>query len=54
MRYVLSEPQLSTLIPGMKNRAEVDMNIAYLDDKIFPPELKAKLATHGWVRNYYQ
>ena len=54
MRYVLSEPQLSTLIPGMKNRAEVDMNIAYLDDKMFPAELKVALAAHGWVRNYYQ
>jgi aryl-alcohol dehydrogenase-like predicted oxidoreductase len=54
MRYVLNEPQLSTLIPGMKNCAEVDMNIAYLDDKVFPAELKAALSAHGWVRNYYQ
>jgi aryl-alcohol dehydrogenase-like predicted oxidoreductase len=53
MRYVLSEPQLSTLIPGMKNRAEVDMNIIYSDGKSFPDELKKKLAAHGWVRNYY-
>ncbi len=54
MRYVLSAPQLSTLIPGMKNRAEVDMNIAYCDGNIFPDELKSKLEAHGWVRNYYQ
>jgi hypothetical protein len=31
MRYVLSAPEVSTVIPGMKNRAEVDMNIAYSD-----------------------
>ena len=54
MRYVLNAPQLSTLIPGMKNRAEVDMNIAYSDDKPFPEELMAKLALHRWIRNYYQ
>lgn len=54
MRYVLSTPQLSTLIPGMKSRAEVDMNTIYSDGKSFSEELKAKLATHGWIRNYYQ
>lgn len=53
MRYVLSAPQLSTLIPGMKNHAEVDMNIIYSDGKSFPEELKVKLADHGWIRNYY-
>jgi aryl-alcohol dehydrogenase-like predicted oxidoreductase len=53
MRYVLSEPQISTLIPGMKNRKEVDMNIAYCDGKSFPAELKAQLQAHLWVRNYY-
>jgi aryl-alcohol dehydrogenase-like predicted oxidoreductase len=54
MRYVLSEPALSTLIPGMKNRAEVDMNIAYSDGASFPHDLKMKLADHGWIRNYYK
>ncbi len=54
MRYVMSEQQLSTLIPGMKNRKEVDMNIAYSDGATFPAELKSKLQQHIWVRNYYQ
>jgi aryl-alcohol dehydrogenase-like predicted oxidoreductase len=53
MRYVLSERSLSTLIPGMKNRSEVDMNIAYSDGAKFPAELKAQLVAHGWTRNYY-
>lgn len=53
MRFVLSEPEVSTLIPGMKNRHEVDQNIAYCDDGAFPQELKDKLADHIWVRNYY-
>jgi aryl-alcohol dehydrogenase-like predicted oxidoreductase len=53
MRYVLSEKQVSTLIPGMKNRAEVDMNTAYSDGAPFPEDLKSKLPPHGWIRNYY-
>jgi aryl-alcohol dehydrogenase-like predicted oxidoreductase len=53
MRYVLSEPQISTLIPGMKNRKEVDMNIAYCDGADFPAGLKAQLPPHIWIRNYY-
>ena len=53
IRFVLSEPEVSTMIPGMKNRHEVDLNIAYCDDTIFPQELKDKLAEHMWVRNYY-
>ncbi len=53
MRYVLSEPRVSTLIPGMKNREEVDMNIAYCDGAEFPEELKEELPPHIWVRNYY-
>jgi aryl-alcohol dehydrogenase-like predicted oxidoreductase len=54
MRYALSEPQVSTLIPGMTNAAEVDMNAAYSDGQPFPAELKAQLAEHLWVRDYYQ
>lgn len=54
MRYALSAPQLSTLIPGMKNRAEVDMNIAYSNGAVFPAELAALTARHRWIRNYYK
>jgi aryl-alcohol dehydrogenase-like predicted oxidoreductase len=53
MRYVLSSPQVSAMIPGMKSRAEVDMNVAYSDGAAFPRELLGLLAPHAWVRNYY-
>jgi aryl-alcohol dehydrogenase-like predicted oxidoreductase len=53
MRFVLSERAVSTVIPGMTSRAEVDMNVAYSDGDEFPTELKAALAAHTWVRNYY-
>jgi hypothetical protein len=51
---VLSAPQLSTLIPGMQNRAQVDMNIAYCDGAVFPDALTKALPPHTWIRNYYQ
>jgi hypothetical protein len=54
MRYALSAPEVSTLIPGMKNRAEVDMNIAHCDGAAFPVELKSAPSAHGWIRNYYR
>lgn len=54
MRFALSEKQVSTLIPGMKNPAEVDMNVVYSDGQEFPQELKEQIAEHIWVRDYYQ
>jgi aryl-alcohol dehydrogenase-like predicted oxidoreductase len=53
MRYVLFAPQLSTLIPGMQSREQVDMNIAYCDGAEFPEQLKAQLPPHIWLRDYY-
>lgn len=54
MRYVLSCPELSCVIPGMANPAQVDMNLVYSDGGVFPDDLKAALAAHVWPRNYYQ
>lgn len=54
MRYVLSAPETTTVIPGMRNPAEIDMNIAYADGAEFPSELLAQLPAHAWPRNYYQ
>jgi aryl-alcohol dehydrogenase-like predicted oxidoreductase len=54
MRYVLSCPQVSCVIPGMTRPAEVDMNVVYSDGAAFPDDLKTALAAHQWPRNYYQ
>jgi aryl-alcohol dehydrogenase-like predicted oxidoreductase len=54
MRFSLSAPEVSTVIPGMKNQTEVDMNVAYSDGAEFPPELLEQLAAHNWPRNYYK
>jgi aryl-alcohol dehydrogenase-like predicted oxidoreductase len=54
MRYVLSCPELSCVIPGMADPAQVDMNVAYSDGAPFPEDLKTALAAHLWPRNFYQ
>jgi aryl-alcohol dehydrogenase-like predicted oxidoreductase len=54
MRYVLSCPELSCVIPGMADPAQVDVNVAYSDGAPFPDDMKSALAAHQWPRNYYQ
>jgi aryl-alcohol dehydrogenase-like predicted oxidoreductase len=54
MRFVLSCPQVKTVIPGMRNEAEVDMNIAYSDGQQFPDDLRGTVSAHIWPRNYYR
>jgi aryl-alcohol dehydrogenase-like predicted oxidoreductase len=54
MRFALSSPHVSTVIPGMLTPAEVDMNIAYADGEPLPADLLAQLAGHNWPRNYYK
>jgi aryl-alcohol dehydrogenase-like predicted oxidoreductase len=53
MRFCLSDPGVSVVIPGMKTRREVEMNTAYSDGAVFPEELKEELRRHRWERNFY-
>ncbi|HVE14364.1 MAG TPA: aldo/keto reductase [Elusimicrobiota bacterium] len=53
LKYCLSFPQVSTVIPGMRTAAHVDANAAAADGRYFPPELLAGLEAHAWVRNFY-
>jgi aryl-alcohol dehydrogenase-like predicted oxidoreductase len=50
MRFVLSEPTVSTVIPGMRSVRNVEANIAASNAGELPAELLAKLAQHRWVR----
>jgi aryl-alcohol dehydrogenase-like predicted oxidoreductase len=54
MRYVLSSPEVSTVIAGMRSSTNVDRNISYSDGQPFPVELLTQLAEHNWPRNYYK
>ncbi|HEU5337432.1 MAG TPA: aldo/keto reductase [Terriglobales bacterium] len=53
LRFCLSSPAVSTVIPGMRTPAHVPSNVAASDEGPLPAALLAKLRPHRWVRNFY-
>jgi aryl-alcohol dehydrogenase-like predicted oxidoreductase len=50
LRYVLSRPEVSTVIPGMRTVRNVDRNTAVGDGQGLPDERAAALKAHRWDR----
>lgn len=50
LRFILSHPAVSTIIPGMRKLKNVDSNMAAGDSGPLDAELLAKLREHRWVR----
>ena len=50
LRFILSEPTVSTIIPGMRKSSHVESNIATSDAGPLPADLHAQLRSHRWVR----
>ncbi len=50
LRFILSNPEVSTIIPGMRKRKNVEANIAAGDKGPLSPELVARLRAHRWDR----
>lgn len=50
LRFILSEPVVSTIIPGMRKLRHVEQNIATSDQGPLPSELLEQLAAHRWDR----
>ena len=50
MRFILANPDVSTVIPGMRRPKHVRANIAASDAPPLDPELLEKLRTHRWDR----
>jgi len=50
LRYVLSQPAVSTVIPGMRTVRNVERNAAIGDGKGLPPERVQALKAHRWDR----
>jgi aryl-alcohol dehydrogenase-like predicted oxidoreductase len=50
LRFILNNPTVSTIIPGMRKIAHVESNIAASDTGPLPEELHAKLREHRWER----
>ncbi|MFJ3838485.1 aldo/keto reductase [Streptomyces sp. NPDC090054] len=53
LRFVLSAPAVSTVIPGMRTVRNVERNTAVGDGRPLSPEQLAVLAKHRWERNFY-
>jgi aryl-alcohol dehydrogenase-like predicted oxidoreductase len=53
LRFVLSEPAVSTVIPGMRSVRNVERNVAIGNGRGLPAEQVEKLRGHRWVRNFY-
>lgn len=50
LRFVLSNPAVSTVIPGMRKISHVHANVGTSDGRGLPAELLAKLKEHRWDR----
>ena len=54
LRFCLSHPAVSSVIPGMRTRKHVESNAALSDQGPLPAETLARLKRHAWDRNFYQ
>jgi aryl-alcohol dehydrogenase-like predicted oxidoreductase len=53
LRFTLSHPAVSTVIPGMRSVAHAEANCGLGDGRGLPEEVVRKLRAHRWVRNFY-
>jgi aryl-alcohol dehydrogenase-like predicted oxidoreductase len=53
LRFVMSEPTVSTVIPGMRSLRNVERNVAVSDGRALTGEQRERLRAHRWVRNFY-
>ncbi len=50
LRWILAEPAVSTIIPGMRKIRHVEANLAASDGKMLSPDLLDELKSHRWDR----
>lgn len=50
LRFILSNPTVSTIIPGMRKLRNVDANTAASDKGSLSADLRAEFKKHRWVR----
>ncbi len=54
LRFVLSQPQVSTVIPGMRRPQHAFANVAVSDGRRLSPALLERLKDHAWTKNWYR
>jgi aryl-alcohol dehydrogenase-like predicted oxidoreductase len=53
LRFCLSHPAVSSVIPGMRTRRHVESNAALSDQGALPAGLLSTVKRHAWDRNFY-
>jgi aryl-alcohol dehydrogenase-like predicted oxidoreductase len=53
LRFCLSAPEVSTVIPGMRRPARVRQNVVASAKGALPRAMLAKLKPHAWEKNWY-
>jgi aryl-alcohol dehydrogenase-like predicted oxidoreductase len=53
LRYLLSHPAVSTVVPGMRSVRHVERNLAVADGRGLDAEQLRRLKAHRWVRDFY-
>ncbi len=53
LKFCLSHPAVSTVIPGMRKRGNVEQNCAVSDGKPLTDPERQRLKGHAWPRNFY-
>src|SRR5574337_729761 len=54
LKFCLSHPAVSTVIPGMRRSEHVEANCSASDSKPLDPKTLTALKAHAWPRNFYQ
>jgi aryl-alcohol dehydrogenase-like predicted oxidoreductase len=52
LRFILSSPDVSTVIPGMRKRRHVEQNLAVSEGRALDAGLVSRLRRHRWERTY--
>ncbi len=53
LRFCLSSPDVSTVIPGMRRAEHVRSNVAASEKGPLPPGMLSRLERHAWDKNWY-
>jgi aryl-alcohol dehydrogenase-like predicted oxidoreductase len=54
LRFCLSRPEVSTVIPGMRRAEHVRANVAAVGKGPLSPPMISRLAGHAWDKNWYR
>lgn len=54
LRFTLSHPAVSTVIPGMRSPGRVEQNVAVSDGQLLSVKELDELKAHAWPRNFYR